>query len=103
MPRGEWINVSVRKSLYNKLLELAKQNNLSINDLIEKLLNSPVLNSPVNSQVNERVFKCRGKRHEKMIIMRCIDENGREREAVVPEKILPSLLEKLGEAIILEN
>ncbi len=98
MPRGNWVNVSVKKEIYEKLVELAKQHNLSINDFIEKLLNSPV-----NSQVNEyKVFKCRGKRFEKLIVMRCVDESGREREAVIPEKALEKVLEKLGEAVIIE-
>ena len=98
MPRGNWVNVSVKKEIYEKLVELAKQNNMTINDFIEKLLNSPV-NSPVNEY---NVFKCRGKRVEKLIVMRCVDESGREREAIVPEKALEKILEKLGEAIIIE-
>ncbi len=94
MPRGDWISISIRKELYEKLIGLARQHNLSINDFIEKLLHSPV---------NEyNVFKCRGKRVEKLIVMRCVDESGREKEAIVPEKALEKVLEKLGEALIIE-
>ena len=42
MPRGDWVSVSVKRLLYGRLLEVARRSNLSVNDLIEKLLNSQV-------------------------------------------------------------
>jgi hypothetical protein len=88
----------VREEVFSRLVELANKTNKTINDVIMDLLES----SAQKPAPCLEGFRCLGKRLGSMIILGCVDEKGRVKQAVIPAKSLNSFIERLGEAVIIE-